>query len=119
MSASAPNVMSNLPAVISLAMRAAARTSIVSRLTATGTRPAAAFSRTTSLPSFQIDSSDSSRSNSLKTCAAAADALASSLVQIATRSDEPIETKERSTSAAPRVRRARTGYRRDQQQRRR
>jgi hypothetical protein len=90
--------MSNLPAVHSLAVRAAVNTSIVSRLTVTGARPAAAFSRTTSLPSFQTESSDSSRSNSRDTRSAAALAFLSSVAQIATRNEDPIAVKSRSTS---------------------
>ncbi len=97
MSASAPKVMSNLPAVHSLAVRAAVSTSSISRLTSTGERPAAALSRTTSLPSFQTERSDSSRSNSRDTRSAAAFALASSVAQMATFREEPIEANERST----------------------
>ena len=51
--------MSNLPrGPARWPARGLASTSIVSRLTGTGARPAVAFSRTTSLPSFQTDSSD-------------------------------------------------------------
>ena len=47
---------------------AIANTSSVSWLTCTGAMPAFLFSRTTSLPSLQTLSSDSSRSNSRNTC---------------------------------------------------
>ena len=98
-SASAPKVTSNLPSVHSLTCRAASSTRRVSSCTITGAAPAPAFSRWTSLPSRQMLSSASSRSNSANTWSNAPRAADSSVVQAVRCSDEPIASRWSSTRA--------------------